>query len=104
MSLHFENPTPLTYAETPRCGRQRSAISQSVSRVTHTELAKSSGSILTIRPLTGHVARRFPCVWTPEKTSEREVLQLGRRTQGRYEELGFVTATGILETRNPSAG
>ncbi|CAL1265198.1 unnamed protein product, partial [Larinioides sclopetarius] len=42
------------------------------------------------------------CLWSPEKTSEREALQLGRQTQVRCEELGLVTATEILGTRNPS--
>ncbi|GFT28141.1 uncharacterized protein TNCV_645191 [Trichonephila clavipes] len=42
---------------------------------------------------------RFPCVWSPEKTSERETLQLGRRTQGRCKGLGLVTATENLEKR-----
>ena len=51
----------------------------------------------------GHVALRFPCVWSTEETPEREALQLGRRTQGRCEGLGLLTATGILGTRNPAA-
>ncbi|GFS94465.1 histone-lysine N-methyltransferase SETMAR [Trichonephila clavipes] len=41
----------------------------------------------------GHVALRFPCVWSTEETPERETLQLGRRTQGHCEGLGLVTAT-----------
>ncbi|GFU57878.1 hypothetical protein TNCV_260541 [Trichonephila clavipes] len=45
----------------------------------------------------------IPSVSSPEQISEREALQLGRQTQGRCEELGLVTATGILETRNLSA-
>ncbi|GFS42415.1 hypothetical protein TNIN_487851 [Trichonephila inaurata madagascariensis] len=40
---------------------------------------------------------------TTEETPEREALHLGRHTQGHCKELGLVTATGILETRNPAA-
>ncbi|GFY76932.1 hypothetical protein TNIN_281361, partial [Trichonephila inaurata madagascariensis] len=40
---------------------------------------------------------------TTEEIPEREALQLGRRTQGHWEGLGLVTATGILGTRNPAA-
>ncbi|GFW13849.1 uncharacterized protein TNCV_2097301 [Trichonephila clavipes] len=50
----------------------------------------------------GHVALRFPCVWSTEEILEREVLQLGRRTQGHCEGLGLVTTTKILVTRNPA--
>ncbi|GFY29162.1 hypothetical protein TNCV_4722901 [Trichonephila clavipes] len=51
----------------------------------------------------GHVALRFPCVWSTEETPERETLQLGQRTQGHCEGLVLITATGILRTRNPAA-
>ncbi|GFX13412.1 SEC14-like protein 2 [Trichonephila clavipes] len=47
----------------------------------------------------GHVALRFPCVWSTEETHERKALQLGRRTQVYYEGLGLVTATRILGTK-----
>ncbi|GFS63306.1 hypothetical protein TNIN_223841 [Trichonephila inaurata madagascariensis] len=40
-----------------------------------------------------------PVILWSQQTSEREALQLGRQTQRRCEELGLVTATGILETR-----
>ncbi|GFW14427.1 hypothetical protein TNCV_298471 [Trichonephila clavipes] len=33
----------------------------------------------------GHVALRFPCVWSTEETPEMVALQLGRRTQGHCE-------------------
>ncbi|GFV57064.1 uncharacterized protein TNCV_2931871 [Trichonephila clavipes] len=51
----------------------------------------------------GHIALRFPCVWSTEETPEREALQLGRRTQGHCEGLSLVTATGILGTRNSAS-
>ncbi|GFX70209.1 hypothetical protein TNCV_4616471 [Trichonephila clavipes] len=52
----------------------------------------------------GHVALRFPCVWSTEETPEREALQLELgSTQGHCEGLGLVTATGILGTKNPAA-
>jgi len=42
-------------------------------------------------------------VWTAKKASQREALQLGRRTEGHNGGLAAVTATGILGTGNPSA-
>ncbi|GFU53836.1 hypothetical protein TNCV_4254451 [Trichonephila clavipes] len=54
----------------------------------------------TLQPT--NITLRFPCAWSPAKTSEMEELQLERRLQGCFEGLGLVTATGILGTRNPS--
>ncbi|GFV22737.1 hypothetical protein TNCV_1489941 [Trichonephila clavipes] len=50
----------------------------------------------------GHVTQLFPCVWYTEKTSEREALQTGRRTQGICEGQGLVMVTGVVGIRSPS--
>ncbi|GFW57161.1 histone-lysine N-methyltransferase SETMAR [Trichonephila clavipes] len=70
-----------------------------VSRVTQMELDKLKWETVGPSALQfGHVALRFPCVWSTEETPEREALQLGRRTQGHCEGLGLVTAH-----RNPGS-
>ncbi|GFW44035.1 hypothetical protein TNCV_998001 [Trichonephila clavipes] len=50
----------------------------------------------------GYVSLRLSYVCSPERTSEREDLHFGRRTEGRCEGQGLVTATGNPGIRNPS--
>ena len=47
-----------------------------LTRVTHTKWAKFKWEQLDFPPYR-HVTLFFPCVWSPEKTSERAALQLG---------------------------
>ena len=56
----------------------------------------------TLQP--GHVALWFSCVWSPEKTSEKAALQLGRWNQGHCEGLGLVhdyRNSGRMESFGP---
>lgn len=75
-----------------------------ISRVTHAELAKFKWEQLDHPPYSPDMSPwDFHVVWSPEKTSEREALQLWWRTQGGCEGLGLVMVIGILETRNSSS-
>ncbi|GFX83348.1 hypothetical protein TNCV_908661 [Trichonephila clavipes] len=75
-------------SEASRDGNGVSRVDQSMREYPH---AQKRAEALPI-----HVAVQFQRVWYPKKSSKKEALQLGRRTQGRCEGLGH----GHINLRN----